>query len=72
MEIPAKERIGSVVDVSNTRELVIGEGTVKIGKNLNEEQVLKLKSLLDSYKDRFAFNSTQIGQCPISVQPYRM
>jgi hypothetical protein len=85
LEIPAKESVSSVTDVSSTKELAIGEGTVKIGKNLNEEQVSKLKSLLDTYKDRFAFKATQIGQCnkfyhridtqglgPISVQPYRM
>ena len=29
LEIPAKERVGSVIDVSNTQEIVIGEGTVK-------------------------------------------
>jgi hypothetical protein len=85
LEIPAKERMGSIIDASHTREIIIGEGIIKIEKNLSEEEVMRLKSLLDNYKDRFAFNSKQIGQCdkfyhrintqrmgPISIQPYRM
>ena len=70
-------------DEDNNKYISLKEGDIRIGDSLGDMDKRELKLLLESYKDVFAFDSSQLGEYskvshtiptevpPIHVPPYR-